>query len=179
MRGDFEDVLRTIQQANDRQKMLARHAALVSDTRLPLEITQFPASSLLEGRVLGHGHEESTSRPYLLVEGVEGKIHFLWQNADIQAARRQGQLQVNSFVRMQKQFASTRPFLKIEDLGDSRKLLQDDAYFRKTASRLLQNGVNKTEPSWGGWLGDYQGRLRTHLVVVRDQEQKRPRELAR
>lgn len=179
VRGDFEDVLRTMQQTNDRQKMLARHAALVSDPRLPLQITQFPAISLLEGRVLGHGHEESTGRPYLLLEGVEGKIHFLWQNSEIQAARRQRLLRVNSFVRIEKQFASTRPFLRIEDLGDSRKLLQNDDYMRKTASRILQNGLPQIEPSWGGWLGDYQKTLRTHLIVMGDREKQRPLGLVR
>jgi type IV secretory pathway VirD2 relaxase len=179
VRGDFEGVLRTMQRANDRQKMLARHAALVSDERLPLQITPFPAISVLEGRVLGHGHEENTGRPYLLLEGVEGKIHFLWQSAEIQAARRQRLLRVNSFIRIEKQFASTRPFLRIEDLGDSRKLLENDDHFRKAASRLLQSGVSEMEPSWGGWLGDYHQRLRTNLIVMRDQEQKHPRELAR
>jgi type IV secretory pathway VirD2 relaxase len=156
VRGDFEDVLRTMQRTTDRQKMLARHAALVSDERLPLQITPFPAISVLEGRVLGHGHEENSGRPYLLLEGVDGKIHFLWQSAEIQAARRQRLLRVNSFVRIEKQFASARPFLKIEDLGDSRKLLENDSYFRKAALRLLQNGVVEIEPLWGGWLGDYQ-----------------------
>jgi hypothetical protein len=161
--------------------VLARLAKLelIGLTRLPLQITQFSTISLLEGRVLGHGHEESTGRPYLLLEGVEGKIHFLWQNADIQAARRQGHLRVNSFVRMEKQFASTRPFLRIEDLGDSRKLLQNDAYFRKTVLRLLRNRVGGIEPSWSGWLGEYQKRLLTHFIAMRDHEEQHPRELAR
>lgn len=178
VRGDFEDVLRTMQQANDRQKMLARHAALVSDTRLPLQITPFTAISVLEGRVLGHGHEENSGRPYLLLEGVDGKIHFLWQNTDIQAARRQGQLRVNSFIRMEKQFASTLPFLKIDDLGDSRQLLQNEGYFRKTAFSQLQNGVREIESSWGGWLGDYQLALRAHLDAMRDHQRHRSHELA-
>jgi type IV secretory pathway VirD2 relaxase len=179
VRGDFEDVLRMLQQTNDRQKMLARHAAMVSDERLPLLITPFSGISVLEGRVLGHGHEENSGRSYLLLEGVEGKIHFLWQNSEIQAARRQRLLRVNSFVRIEKQFVGTRPFLKIEDLGDSRKLLQNNTYFQRTASHLMQNGVFEVEHSWGGWLGDYQQRLRMHLTMVRDHEQKRPRELAR
>jgi hypothetical protein len=168
-----------MQRTTDRQKMLARHAALVSDERLPLQITSFPAISVLEGRVLGHGHEENSGRPYLLLEGVEGKIHFLWQGAEIQAARRQRLLRVNSFVRIEKQFASTRPFLKIEDLGDSRKLLQNDLYFRKTALRLLQRGVQEIEPSWGGWLGDYQMTLHAHLIPMRNHDRQPSRELTR
>jgi type IV secretory pathway VirD2 relaxase len=179
VRGDFEDVLRTMQRTTDRQKMLARHAALVSDERLPLQITPLPAISVLEGRVLGHGHEENSGRPYLLLEGVEGKIHFLWQGAEIQAARRQRLLRVNSFVRIEKRFASTRPFLRVEDLGDSRKLLQDDAYFRKTALCLLQRGGLEIEPCWGGWLGDYQKTLRAHLSVIRAHDKRHSRELSR
>jgi type IV secretory pathway VirD2 relaxase len=178
VRGDFEDVLRTMQRTTDRQKMLARHAALVSDERLPLQITPFPAISVLEGRVLGHGHEENSGRPYLLLEGVEGKIHFLWQSAEIQAARRLSLLRVNSFVRIEKQFASTRPFLKVEDLGDSRKLLDNGSYFRRTALHLLRNGIVEIEPSWGGWLGDYQKTLHAHLRQMRDCEQTHRRELA-
>ena len=175
VRGDFEEVLRTMQRANDRQKMLARHAALVSDERLPLQITPFPAISVLEGRVLGHGHEETSGRPYLLLEGVEGKIHFLWQNAEIQAARRQRQLRVNSFVRIEKQFAGTRSFLKIVDLGDSRKLLENDAYFRNTASRFQQSEAPEIEAAWGGWLGDYLKLLSAHLSAIGDQRREVPR----
>jgi len=176
VRGDFEDVLRTMQHTNDRQKTLARHAALVSDERLPLQITAFPAIFVLEGRVLGHGQEENSDRPYLLLEGVEGKIHLLSQNAEIQAARRQGQLRVNSFVRIEKQFAGALPFLRIEDLGDSSKLLQNEEYFRTAAQRLLQRGAVDFEAVWGGWLGKYQQQLHSHFSLVRDREHVRVRE---
>lgn len=179
VRGDFEDILRTMQRANDRQKMLARHAALVSDERLPLQITPFSAISVLEGRVLGHGQEENSDRPYLLLEGVEGKIHLLSQNGEIQAARRQGQLRVNSFVRIEKRFAGTLGFLRVDDLGDSRELLENDGYFRNAVARLIERGMLDIEPSWGGWLGNYQERLRAHLVVMRASEQQHPRERAR
>ena len=39
VQADFETVLRTLQQSGDRQKMLAAHGALVSDKRLPLQVT--------------------------------------------------------------------------------------------------------------------------------------------
>ena len=85
VRGDFEAVLRTLQRTNDRQKMLARHAALVSDERLPLQVTPIPGMSVLEGRVLGHGHDEGADCPYLLLEGVAegftfcGRVLRLWR----------------------------------------------------------------------------------------------------
>jgi hypothetical protein len=39
VQSDFETVLRTLQRTADRQKMLAAHGALLSDPRLPFEIT--------------------------------------------------------------------------------------------------------------------------------------------
>lgn len=179
VRGDFEDVLRTMQRTNDRQKTLARHAALASDERLPLQITHLSAISVLEGRVLGHGHEENSDRPYLLLEGVEGKIHLLSQSAEIQAARRQGQLRVNSFVRIERRFADNRLSLSIVDLGDSRKLLQNDAYFRNAALHLLKRGMLEIGLFWGGSLGEYQKRLSIQLIAMRDREHQRKREMSR
>ena len=63
VRGDFEDILCTLQRTNDRQEMLAHHAALVSDERLPLQVTLIPGMSVLQGRVLGHGHDEGAEHP--------------------------------------------------------------------------------------------------------------------
>ena len=68
------------------------HAALVSDERLPFQGHTIWRHFHTGRPRTGHGAEESADRPYLLLEGVEGKIHLLSQNADIQAARRQGKL---------------------------------------------------------------------------------------
>src|SRR5215470_17556106 len=70
VRNDFEQVLRAIQQAGDRQKTLAAHGALLSDQRLPLQVTSPADINKLEGRVLGHGQEDNTGRPYVLIEGT-------------------------------------------------------------------------------------------------------------
>ena len=179
VRGDFEGILRTLQRTNDRQKMLARHAALVSDERLPLQVTPVPGISVLEGRVLGHGHDESAERPYLLLEGVEGRIHLLRQTPEIMEARRNGQLRVNSFVRIQKYCAGARPFVSVQDLGNSWKLLQNDAYFRHAATRLIRNGVQQVDCCWGGWLGAYQKILSSELIAMRDHYQHHKPEMSR
>lgn len=179
VRGDFEAVLRTLQRTNDRQKMLARHAALVSDERLPLQVTPVPGISVLEGRVLGHGHDEGADCPYLLLEGVDGRIHLLRQNAGIEAKRRQGLLRVNSFARIEKHVAGGCSFLTVQDLGNSWKLLQDDAYFRNAAVQLLKNGVPAPDHCWSGWLGEYQKRLSSQMVAMRDHEHQRGRERSR
>jgi len=179
VRGDFEGILRTLQRTNDRQKMLARHAALVSDERLPLQVAPVPGISVLEGRVLGHGHDEGADRPYLLLEGVDGRIHLLWQNPEIEAKRRQGLLRVNSFTRIEKCVAGGCSFLTVQDFGNSWKLLQNEAYFRQAATRLLQSGVQEIDCRWGGWLGDYQKRLSSQIIAMRHREHQRTREISR
>ena len=179
VRGDFEAVLRILQRTNDRQKMLARYAALVSDERLPLQATPIPGMSVLEGRVLGHGHDEGADLPYLLLEGVDGRIHLLWQNLEIEAKRRQGLLRVNSFTRIEKRVAGGCSFVTVQDFGNSWKLLQNEAYFRQAATRLLRRGVQEIDHSWGGWLGEYQRRLSAQIVAARDFEHQHRREMSR
>src|SRR6266480_5551143 len=130
VRGDFAEVLRMIERTKDRQRVLSAHGAFLSDERLPLAVTDFRGMTHLEGRVLAHGQEESTDRMYLIIEGVDGKVHFLNQTDEIQNARRQGRLRVNSFARIEKQFSEEgRPFLYVEDLGDASELLRDNTYF--------------------------------------------------
>jgi type IV secretory pathway VirD2 relaxase len=181
VRVDFAEVLRLMQRTRDRQRVLAAHGALLSDERLPLAMTDFRELTHLEGRVLAHGQDDHSGRMYLMMEGVDGKVHFLYQTDEIQEARRQGQLRVNSFARIEKQFSDEgRPFLQVEDLGDAYQLLRDNTYFRKTALQLIHQGVTQVERTWGGWLGQYQDAINKRLSWARPREREgRGRGLAR
>ena len=78
VQADFEKVLRTLQQSGDRQKMLAAHGALVSDKRLPLQVTTLRQLQSVAGRVLLHTEDEQTGKRYMLVEGTDGKVHLIY-----------------------------------------------------------------------------------------------------
>ena len=171
VRGDFAEVLRMIERTKDRQRVLAAHGALLSDERLPFSVTSFRDITRLQGRVLAHGQEEYSDRMYLMIEGVDGKVHFLYQTDEIQKARRQEQLRVNSFARIEKQFSEEgRPSLRVEDLGDASELLQNNAYLRNEALALTQQGVSQVERTWTGWLGQYQEAIGAHLSKARQRE---------
>jgi len=171
VRGDFAEVLRMIDRTKDRQRVLAAHGALLSDERLPFAVTSFRDITRLQGRVLAHGQEEYSDRMYLMIEGVDGKVHFLYQTDEIQKARRQEQLRVNSFARIEKQFSEEgRPSLRVEDLGDASELLQNNAYLRNEALALTQQGVSQVERTWTGWLGQYQEAIGAHLSKARQRE---------
>jgi type IV secretory pathway VirD2 relaxase len=159
VQADFEKVLRTLQQSNDRQKMLAAHGALVSDKRLPLQVTTVRQLQVVAGRVLLHTEDEQTGKRYMLVEGTDGKVHLIYHTDAIEEARKQGKLAVDNFIRIEKRFAKKKPDLRVDDLGDATALLENSSYFQKEADLLLRNGVHDVQPVWGGWLGQYQAKL--------------------
>jgi type IV secretory pathway VirD2 relaxase len=181
VRGDFPSVLRMMQRSQDRQRMLAAHGALLSDERLPFAVTSFREITHLQGRVLAQGQEEYSDRMYLIIEGVDGKVHFLYQTEDIQNARQQGKLRVNAFVQIEKQFSEEgRPALHVEDCGDAFELLHNNTHFAKAALGLIHQGVTQVERTWGGWLGQYQDAINKRLSWARPREREgRSRGLAR
>jgi Protein of unknown function (DUF3363) len=174
LRRDFEDVLRAMQRTTDRQKTLAAHGALLSDERLRLEVTRLSDVKELEGRVLGHGQEDSTGRGYVLIEGTDGKVHFIYQDDSIDAARHRGLMRVNSFVKLRNSSAKARTKLIVEDLGDAEKVLDDNIYMHGRAQRVIKSGaITDEDPGWGGWLGRYNARLRAEVKAIEGVRQRR------
>ena len=163
VQADFEKVLRTLQQSGDRQKMLAAHGALLSDKRLPLQVTNLRQLQRVEGRVLLHTEDEQTGKRYMLVEGTDAKVHLIYHTSAIEQARSEGKLAVGSFIRIEKRFTDKKPILHMDDLGDAKTLLQNSSYFHKEAEVLLRRGIHDVQPTWGGWLGQYQSKLQTEL----------------
>jgi type IV secretory pathway VirD2 relaxase len=163
--SDFETILRTLQRSNDRQKMLAAHGALLSDPRLPFEITDIRKLKMVEGRVLLHAEDEASGRRYLLLEGTDAKVHLVYHTKEIEEARRAGKLAVNHFVHLEKRFADRIPYIEISDSGDADALLKNRALMNKQAQTLLRQGIAVDQGLWGGWLGQYHKALR--VVVER------------
>jgi type IV secretory pathway VirD2 relaxase len=157
---DFEAVLRAMQRAGDRQKMLGAHGAVVSDERLPMEVLDFHRTNLVEGRILVHGEDEQSGRSYLMLEGTDARVHFIQYTAEIEQARARGNLRANSFVRFRRTFVDERSALLIEDLGDAEAILNARGQLDATARELIKRGILPAEDGWGGWLGRYQRALR-------------------
>jgi type IV secretory pathway VirD2 relaxase len=163
IQADFEKVLRTLQQSGDRQKMLAAHGALLSDKRLPLHVANLRELQRVEGRVLLHTEDEQTGKRYMLVEGTDAKVHLIYHTTAIEQARSEGKLAVGCFIRIEKRFVTRKPTLHVDDFGDANALLQNSSHFRNEADLLLRRGVREVQPTWAGWLGQYQTKLQTEL----------------
>ena len=186
VRGNFEDVLRAMQRSADRQKMLAAHGVLMSDERLPLVVLDLRSLTTVEGRILVHGEEETgrqAGRSYLMLEGTDGRVHYVYYTPEMEAARNRGGLRANSFIRLRKLFSEGRPLLEIDELGDSESILRNKRYLRETVQRLIRRGIVPQDDGWNGWLGRYQkalGEAATSLErLTRENERAKNRDHSR
>ena len=159
LRYDVEEVLRAMQRVSDRQKTLAAHGVPISDERLPIEMLDMRQLTSLEGRILVHGQDEQSGQSYLILEGTDAKVYFIYYTPEMEGARRRGGLRTNCFVRLQKLFRAGRPTLDIRDLGDSEELLNNRHLLEENARALLKRGAIPTADGWGGWLGKYHAAL--------------------
>jgi type IV secretory pathway VirD2 relaxase len=166
VRADFEEILRAMQRSADRQKTLAAHGALMSDERLQVVVTGTRDITTLEGRILVHGEEDSSGRAYLMLEGTDGRVHYIYYTPEMDALRNHGSLRTNSFIRLRKLFTGGSPALEIDDMGDSEALLRNKHHLRATAERLIQRDIVPQDNGWGGWLGRYQKALQDAVTTL-------------
>jgi hypothetical protein len=167
VQSDFESVLRTLQRSSDRQKMLTAHGALLSDPRLPFEITDVRKLKMVEGRVLLHAEDEASGRRYMLLEGTDAKVHLIYHTDRIEEARRAGKLAVNNFVRLEKRFVERVPRIAVSDYGDANALLKSRAFLKEQAELHRRLRILGDPNSWGGWLGQYYAGLAASIVATR------------
>jgi hypothetical protein len=176
LRRDFEQILRAMQRAADRQRTLAAHGVVMSDERLPIEVLDPAQMTSVEGRVLVHGQDEQTGRNYLMLEGTDAKVHYIHYTPEVEEARSRGELRTNSFARLRKLPVDRALMVDVIDLGDAEMLLSNPRYLGETARQLLKRGIMPTEDGWGGWLGRYQAAIcRTTSEI----EERKERDLVR
>jgi hypothetical protein len=159
IRRDFEIVLPAMQRSGDWQKTLAAHGALLSDERLPIGVLDLRDLTTLEGRILVHGEDERSARNYLLMEGTDACVHFIYYTPELETARNAGSLKTNSFVRLRRLFKEGRPVLDVDELGNEESILHNKVYLRETARQLVGRGIVPRDDGWDGWLGKFQKAL--------------------
>jgi hypothetical protein len=178
VKGNFVDVLRTIQRTSDRQKSISQQASLASDPRIPLQVDDWRKLRTIEGRVLGHGEEENTGKRYMLLEGTDGKLHYLTHTQEIADARKAGQLRPDAFVSIQRTKVDGKIGHRLDEHGTADAILTDKAFVNNRAARLDQirnhsggandpNITNDPGPVYGGWLGNYNAAIEQRANELR------------
>lgn len=157
VRNDFLHTLRMMTTLSDRQRMIAAHAELLSDPRLPIVFTPPAEIERLEGRLIANTLDE-TGRMHTILESIDGKVHVIPHDLHLQQAHADGQLHRNHYVRLRRSAEG----LVVRHLGDAEKALRE--------KHLLDKAVIHLGESFGGWLGKFhravasrpeKGRVRT------------------
>ena len=128
----------------------------------------------IEGRVLVHDEEQDTMRPYMLIEGTDGKIHMVYHTDSIQEQRAQDKLRPGHFVILQKQFIGKRPHLDIQDLGEAHAIVSNQELLRKAARWQIRQGLIQQPEDWKGWLGRYQSAVQKAVQTELERSQRSP-----
>lgn len=158
----FENTLRQMQIAGDRLKSMHAHREVVSDPRVPFSNTDLRKTKRVAGRVLGTGLDEDKGLSYILVEGVDAKVHYLYQDKAMEEARQAGKMKPGSFVEIERRFVpgqvgARRSQTVITDKGPADALLTDQAHLATEAFRASVKQPHLPRPSGvGGWLGRHQ-----------------------
>lgn len=102
LKPTLETALRQMQVAQDRLKTKFAHRELISDPAAPLVATELKAlGDRVSGKVVGTGLNEETHRPYILIEGLDGKVHYVSQSAKVQKLRGEGELKAGEYVTLE------------------------------------------------------------------------------
>jgi len=175
VRQDFETALRAMQRLGDWQKAMAAHGVPVSDARLPLVMFDLRRCTTLEGRILVHGEDEGTGRPFMMREGTDARVHCIYHTPEIAEARGRGKLRPNGFVRLRKLFENGRPVLEIEELSQSERLTLHRHPHEEAAARLSKNEIALGEDNRGAEPAHEQSTIR-YAAVEPEEVRKRNRE---
>ena len=115
--------------------MLLVPVSAMSDERLPLSVLDLRELTTLEGRILVHGEEES-GRSYLMLEGTDAQVHYVYYTPEMEAARSGGGLCTNSFVRLRKLLNEGRPVLRLTSWAMLNRFCTTSSTFARPRSVL-------------------------------------------
>ncbi len=102
LKPTMESALRQMQISQDRLKTKFAHREMISDPSAPLVATELKQlGQRVAGRVVGTGLNEATNRSYILVEGFDGKVHYLNQAPKVQKMRGEGELNAGEYVSLE------------------------------------------------------------------------------
>ena len=171
---NLERTLRERQLAIDIIKSRARHRDQILDKRAPLAVTKLVPGQELTGHVVGTGLEnEARDRRYLMLEGTDGKLHYLRQTPAIIRARGERKIGIGEVVTLAaREFEKDGRkvnYLRIEQHGTLDSIKAD----RQIGNRLDLETLKAVERDgridargWKGFAGKWRHAMEDRLPVL-------------
>jgi len=91
--SELRPALREMALRRDIQRSLARDGILLGDPDAPMQLTRVEAGTHVLGRFVGVSRPEEEGQGYLLVEGVEGRVHVVPESAALEGWRSRNEIE--------------------------------------------------------------------------------------
>jgi type IV secretory pathway VirD2 relaxase len=171
---NLERTLRQRQLAIDIIKSRARHREQTLDKRAPLTVTKLAPGQELTGRVVGTGLEnEARDHRYLMLEGTDGKLHYLRQTPAIIRARGARTIGIGEVVRLEaREFEKDGRkvnYLRVEQHGVLRSMQTDKQIGNRLdleALKAVERGGRIDARSWRGFAGKWREAMESRLPIL-------------
>jgi 8-oxo-dGTP pyrophosphatase MutT (NUDIX family) len=121
--------------------------------------------------VLGHGESEAGAG-YLLLEGVDGNVHYFAHVFETERAHARGDLKAGYFVELSAGAAEPggRAPLRVRSFCEASQWLRDPAALSRWESGYLRAGGTIAPGTDKGWLGQFAAAREALRSVSRDRE---------
>lgn len=171
---NLERTLRERQLAIDIIKSRARHREQMLDKRAPLAITTLAPGQELTGRVVETGLEnEARDRRYLMLEGTDGRLHYLYQTPAIIRARGEGKIATGGVVTFEarefdKDGKKVR-YMRVEQHGELRSMHTDKQVGNRLdleALKTIECGGRIDKRGWRGFAGGWRQAMEERLPAL-------------
>ena len=93
----------------------------------------------MAGCLVGTGLDEAANRPYMLIEGFDGKIHYLLQPPRLERMRVEGAVGIGDFL-------AVEAFERVDPSGQKRTLTRIDVYGSTLSTKLLDRELKQGGP---------------------------------
>lgn len=164
--GDMEATLRKMQETGDILKTMYSVRDIASDPRMPInKVQRLESGQSIEGRLIATGEDETTSKQYLLLESLDGFVHYIYQTPAMQKARKEGSLKRGDYLSVEAKILDRQGkrvnAIVMRNHGSSHKLLTNEQLLTKQVLRTIQKhqALPESRPMIG-WLGEYQQALK-------------------
>jgi type IV secretory pathway VirD2 relaxase len=172
--ANLERTLRERQLAIDIIKSRARHREQIGDKRAPLSVTKLASGQELTGRVVGTGLEnEARDRRYLMLEGTDGKLHYLQQTPAIIRARGAGSISIGEVVTLEaRQFEKGGrkvKYIRVEQHSALRSMQADKQIGNRLdieALKTIERDGRIDKRGWRGFAGKWRQAMEDRLPVL-------------
>ena len=136
----WKGALKEMEVIRTRTQMLQEHRALLSDPRAIPVVTKLQPGDRLTGRVLGTALDEDRDRLLVMLEGLDGRVHFVYENQAISNAREMGELRPESLVTLRAERA------EIQGREFARTLVEDYDFSLSLKPGQSRSGGSRADP---------------------------------